>query len=156
MHFVLFLIFRGITVNKQGEIDSIQGDTTPCSAEKNLVPPYFWNKIGPSSGRFCAVLRPEITAEYGRNTASNSRWAVPKLWRGKVCLFWENAFGKSAITFHPLNRFCQNIACFKGNLFRSQKIFWVLEFTVFSWNDVITKLKILITLLGAPELFQHI
>jgi hypothetical protein len=78
---------------------------------------------------------------------------LPELWRGKVCLFLENAFGKSAIIFHPLSRFCRNTAYFKGNWFRSQKIFWVLEFTVFSWNDVITKLKILITLLGAPELF---
>jgi hypothetical protein len=66
---------------------------------------------------------------------------VPELWRGKVYLFWENAFGKSAITFHPLSRFCRNIACFKDNLFRKQKIFWVLEFFVFSWNDVMTKLK---------------
>jgi hypothetical protein len=75
---------------------------------------------------------------------------------GQSLLILRNAFGKSAITFHPLSRFCRNIACFKGNWFRSQKIFWVFGFTVFSCNDVITKLKILITLIGAPELFRHI
>jgi hypothetical protein len=75
---------------------------------------------------------------------------VPELWRGKVWWFRDNAFGKNVVTFHPLSRFSWNIAYFKGNKSGSSKIILVLENTVFPRNDVITKLKNLITCLGTP------
>ncbi len=78
---------------------------------------------------------------------------VPELQRGKVWWFRENAFGKNVVTFHLLSRFSWNIVYFKGNKFGDSKIILGLENTVFPRNDVITKLKKLITCLGTPTNF---
>jgi hypothetical protein len=69
MHFVLFLTFRGITVNKRGETIRKQRGLTPCSAEKKSSTAVFLEQNRPDIGsilrRITARNNGRIRSEYG-------------------------------------------------------------------------------------------
>ncbi len=82
------MIFRRILVNKQGEIDSIQGDTNPCSAEKKSSTAVFLD-LGSILRRITARNNGRIRSEYGFKFQMGIDHWVFKLFRATSCRITE-------------------------------------------------------------------